>query len=39
MMSPSAGVIAVTPPALSSGIYMLKVTANNNPQYFKLAKN
>ena len=39
MMSPAAGVIGITPPAMASGIYLLKVTANNNSQYFKLAKN
>jgi len=39
LMSPAAGVMTVSPPALSSGIYIMKVTANNSSQYFKIAKN
>lgn len=39
LMSPESGSISVNPQLSGSGIYLLKVTANGNSQFFKLAKN
>ena len=39
MMSPGSGAISVNPQLTVSGIYILKVTANDESQFFKLARN
>ena len=39
LMSPASGIITVSPQLAASGIYLLKVTANGDSQFFKLAKN
>ncbi len=39
MIDAASGVITINPQITVAGIYLLKITANNESQFFKLAKN